>query len=372
MEWLNVTGGFDYGALHNYAGIETMRSGAVWVGVSAQQVGIEGGAGPGAAFALNNADPERYGGLTHPGDDWSYDIFSQAGAAVWFDKDVLGGLEPKRLIAFGWSQSASRLTTYVNALAPSMHVYNAYLLRRRFGFAFPLSTDIAGPAAARMRTDLDVPVFVLETEGDVLHESLGYAPARQPDTRLLRIWEIAGAAHGDTYSHRLSVDDDGSITTDRALFDTMLHPPTEVYDGAITCGRPINAGPAAYVLRAVLRHIDAWARDGTAPPKQPPLELAPGIRDAARDEHGNARGGVRTPHVDAPVATLSGVGNSGCPLFGTTAPFDATTLAAAYHDNAAFVAAWNKATAKSVRRGIILAEDAKRLRAVAKESSVGT
>ena len=43
VEWLNVTGGFDYGALHNDAGIEIMRSGAVWVGVSAQPVGIEGG-----------------------------------------------------------------------------------------------------------------------------------------------------------------------------------------------------------------------------------------------------------------------------------------------------------------------------------------
>ena len=133
-----------------------------------------------ASFALKNADPERYGELDHPGDDWSYDIFSQAGAAVWFDKAVLGGLAPERLIAFGWSQSASRLTTYVNALVPSMHVYNGYLLRSRFGFAFPLSADTAGPAAARMRTDLDVPVFVLETEGDVLHESLGYARLGPP------------------------------------------------------------------------------------------------------------------------------------------------------------------------------------------------
>jgi hypothetical protein len=372
VEWLNVTGGFDYGAMHNYAGIETMRSGAVWVGVSAQQVGIEGdgSAGGGSAVALKNADPERYGELHHPGDAWSYDIFTQAGAAIWFDRAVLGGLKPTRMIAFGWSQSGSRLTTYVNAVAPSVHVYNAYLLRSRFGFAAPLGIGAVGPPAARIRTDLDVPVFVLETEGDVLNEGLGYAPARQPDTRLFRSWEVTGAAHGDTYSHGLSADDDGSIATDRALFNSMFHPPTEVNDGAIKCARPINAGPAAYVLRAVLRHVDTWARDGTAPPKQPPIELAPGDHDAVRDERGNALGGVRTPHVDVPVATLSGIGNS-CFLFGTTAPFDAATLAAAYDDHAAFVAAWNKATTKAVRHGVILAEDAKRLRAVAKESSVG-
>ena len=135
----------------------------------------------------------------------------------------------------------------------------------------------------------------------------------------------------------------------------MLHPPTEVFDGAITCARPINAGPAAYVLRGVLRHLDAWARDGDTPPKQPPLELAPGNRDAVRDEHGNARGGVRTPHVEAPVATLSGTGSPACALFGNTAPLDAATLAMAYPDHAAFVAAWNTATATAVRRGVILA-----------------
>jgi len=33
------------------------------------------------------------------------------------------------------------------------------------------------------------------------------------------------------------------------------------------------------------------------------------------------KGGIRTPHVDAPVATLSGLGQTGtnfCGLFGTT------------------------------------------------------
>ena len=49
----------------------------VWVGVSAQSVGVEGGGG---AFdiSLKVVDPVRYGGLNHPGDDYSYDIFSQA------------------------------------------------------------------------------------------------------------------------------------------------------------------------------------------------------------------------------------------------------------------------------------------------------
>ena len=43
---------------------------------------------------------------------------------------------------------------------------------------------------------------------------------------------------------------------------------------------------------------------GAAPPAGPPLGVD---HDAvARDENGNAIGGVRTPPVDAPVATLTG------------------------------------------------------------------
>ena len=62
---------------------ELVRDGFAWVGVSAQQVGVD---------ALKAADPSRYGSLSHPGDSYSYDIFSQAGQAVWDDSaQLLGG-----------------------------------------------------------------------------------------------------------------------------------------------------------------------------------------------------------------------------------------------------------------------------------------
>ena len=48
------------------------------------------------------------------------------------------------------------------------------------------------------------------------------------------------------------------------------------------------------------------------------------------DEVGNARGGVRTPAVDAPVALLRGDTDPGapviCQLFGSTLPLDADVL----------------------------------------------
>ena len=81
--WLNVTAGFELGS----ASSEALR-GYAWVGVSAQKVGIDG-------FTENPAglkawDPMRYGSLVHPGDAYSYDIFTQAARAVGPERDRQG------------------------------------------------------------------------------------------------------------------------------------------------------------------------------------------------------------------------------------------------------------------------------------------
>jgi len=75
-EWLNVSGGLDVGAEWILLHTELMRSGAAWVGVSAQQVGVTGGGGliGFSGAGLTGTDPERYGVLCHPGDRFSYDI----------------------------------------------------------------------------------------------------------------------------------------------------------------------------------------------------------------------------------------------------------------------------------------------------------
>jgi hypothetical protein len=43
VEWLNVTAGLDTGPTWSLSWIDIMRQGAVWVGVSTQRVGVEGG-----------------------------------------------------------------------------------------------------------------------------------------------------------------------------------------------------------------------------------------------------------------------------------------------------------------------------------------
>src|SRR5262245_32152480 len=122
VEWLNVSGGLDSAPQWISSHSELLRDGFAWVGVSAQRVGVEGGTtivGQ-QSISLKLIDPVRYGSLHHPGDSFSYDIFSQVGQAIRHPAgaDPLAGLKVKAVIGSGHSQSAARLTTYVNAIHP--------------------------------------------------------------------------------------------------------------------------------------------------------------------------------------------------------------------------------------------------------------
>ena len=392
VEWLNVTGGLDASPDWTFEHTAMISEGAAWVGVTAQVVGIEGNGGPGSVLALKTADPVRYGSLVHPGDDYSYDIFSQAGAAVRTQSaKVLGGLTPRHVVAIGESQSAYRLTTYVNALALSTAVFDGYLLHSRGSAGAPLllgtrvggrpgSTDqvppeLAAPDPTFVRDDLDVPVLVFSSESDLPSNSLGYGRARQPDTDRFRGWEVAGTSHADAYMLGIGDSDDGTGAGDTALFHALSAPPSSIYGGIISCDSPINAGPNAYVLRAALRALEGWVRTGEPPPKMPRLHLDAAGTGYETDAHGNATGGIRSPQVDAPLAKLSGLGQKGesfCGLFGTTVPFDGATLRAVYPDHASFVAAWDAAVDAAVASKVLLPADAERLRSVAAVSIIGS
>src|SRR3546814_2856462 len=76
VEWLNVSLGFDVSFLDGPG----LYDGFVYVGVTSQYGGVFGeGEKP---QGLKDWDADRYGMLVHPGDDWSYDIFTQAGWAL--------------------------------------------------------------------------------------------------------------------------------------------------------------------------------------------------------------------------------------------------------------------------------------------------
>ena len=213
---------------------EILRRGHTWVGVSAQLIGVEGGpvlvSAPGAesvaGTGLVGIDPERYGTLEHPGDGYAFDIFSQVARAVRDDGPLL---------AAGESQSALALVTYHNGVQPLGGVFDGFFVHSRAGVALPLVgageyADLAGSIGdepARLRDDLDVPVLVLQAEGDVTGV-LDSVSARQDDSDTVRTWEVAGTAHADAH---------------------LLGP----IAASVDCGAPINDGPLHLVAKAALR-----------------------------------------------------------------------------------------------------------------------
>jgi alpha/beta hydrolase family protein len=376
VEWLNVTGGVDASPDWIHMHDELVRAGYAWVGVSAQAVGLNALKNPANASPAFG-DPVRYASLTHPGDSYSYDMFSQAGEAIRdHTAKILGGSHLERLIGVGESQSAGRLVTYIDAVHPRAHVYDGFLVHSRGASGSPLSQaplpTVTTPSPTFIRTDLHVPVLQFETETDLIQ--LGFLAARQPDTRRIATWEVTGTAHFDLYGLQTGATDTGNRQSVAAWFASMQHPTNQPTTG-FTCGLPINSGPQTFVLRAAIAAENRWIARGVHPPTSPRMQtLATTPPQLAVGADGIVLGGIRTPAVDAPVAKLSGLGQTGgtqfCNIFGTTVPFTNQQLSARYHSHGGFTVAWILATIESARAGFLRPVDAFNLAVVGARSDV--
>jgi hypothetical protein len=376
VEWLNVSGGLDAAPDWMLAHTHVLRRGHAWAGVSAQRAGIEGG-GLVEGMHLKASHPQRYAALSHPGDTWSFDIFSQAGRALLAEPGLLPRhrTQTALLLASGHSQSGAFLVTYVNAIDPLAAVFDGFLVHGRTGAGAALDTGFrpGAPAQAvgeRIRDDLRVPVIVLQTETDVT--LLGSGKAQQPDSDLLRNWEIAGAAHADTYLLFASGQDDGALPAWRLA--ELMRPTTDILMGRTAV--PVNSGPQHhYVECAALEQLDAWVAGRAKPPSAPRLDLAADGRDLHRDKLGIATGGIRTPWTDVPVAVLSGTGQRGemfAFLFGTTTGLSDADLACLYPEGKAdYLLKFEASLDAAIAAGFLLAEDRSEILAVAAESWPG-
>ena len=345
VEWLNVSSG-ESSPDWDYLNPMLTRDGYGYVGVSAQTLGIEGGTGitsSSASPGLIKQEPSRYGSLHQPGDQYALDIFAQVGRALRLEKSpaVLSDLHPRHIVAVGESQSAFYLTTFADALQPLTQTFDGIFIHSRGGTGASLSgssitsAKSSGPADLRIRTDLSVPVFMFETETDVT--KLGYAPAQQPNTSRIRTWEVAGTSHADSYIV-------GS------------------YASVLGCKTEINDGPQHPVVQAAFTAFGKWVTTGTPPPSPRPFVLkSKKPVTLARDAEGNVIGGVRTPAVNVPSSSLSGVPPAGasvlCSLFGSTTPFSPARMAQLYGNKATYLARYQKSLDQSISDGYILPQD---------------
>jgi hypothetical protein len=354
VEWLNVTSGRDADPDFGFAAPELLRDGFAYVGVTAQVVGVSGGAAlPIPDYhpkALVDQNPPRYKSLHHPGDQYSYDIFSQAAQAILHPSgpNPLGSLRAARLIAAGESQSASRLVTYVDAIAPITNIYDGFMIHSRGGSGTELGPGPAdaSPKIAHIRADLRVPVMMLATETDLF--GLRFYKAFQPDTKLIRTWQMAGTSHVDQSTL------DYGVASGRQWDKTSVIP-----DFQKLCGS-LNDGPEQYLVRGAFAALNAWVANGIQPAHSPAFSVVGGA--IARDVHGDAIGGIRTPAVDVPTESLSGEFDPSksfiCSLFGSRSPFTTATLKQLYPTHADYVTKVKTSAAAAVKAGFLLAPDA--------------
>ncbi len=153
-------------------------------------------------------------------------------------------------MALGESQSAFYLTTYADALQPLTHTFDGIFIHSRGGTGASLSGATItgkqqGPNNLRMpHTDLNVPVFMFETQTDLIE--LGYAAAQQPNTSSIRTWEVAGTSHADAYE-------------------------VGGYASSLGCTTRVDEGPQHTVVQAAFAAFTKWVDSGTPPPSPTPF-----------------------------------------------------------------------------------------------------
>lgn len=365
VHWNNVTAGFE---LFGGDSAEVL-SGHAFVAASVQRVGVHGFAR--APMGLVAWDPERYGSLSIPTDDISYDLFTQVAAAVGADRptagradDPLGGLAVHRLVAMGASQSAGRLRTYHNAVQPRTGAFDAFLLLIHFCRAMPLevgdrvvsivhrTADRVVPeilaSGERLRDDLDVPVLMVNSE----LEARATAGVRQPDGDRFRWWEAAGTSHQSLPVMR--------VRAAKFERDFRMALPVDDRMNRVTM-EPLNDAALAAVHR--------WLTAGEPPPVHPRIDIARSpdgthLAEPRRDELGIATGGIRLPQVVLPLRRHSSeplATDAFALLRGSSMALPRSWLLGRYGSEDRYLQAFRAATDGAVTAGVVPARDIERL-----------
>ena len=399
VEWDNVTLQTDLPIEFNWVYPKILASGDAYVEITAQQAGVCGNGLTGQPevsvsgvsvpvcnpLSLKGYDPVRYAPLVHPGDTYSYDIFSQGAEALLNPTGVrpLGDLHVKHLIAIGESQSAIELDDYIRFGADAAaQVFDGFL--------------IDADAHSVQPTSYRVPTIHLWSE----ESAQPVASTSGPNSR---IWEVAGMAHVDAWALDQITQELTGSELDTPQVSMAQQEATNATDADYGQEGPtVTAAtefPRRFAVDAALADLETWVDTGTPAPSAPPLEFsaagpiletAPTAPDLPigpdliatninalgligsplaleRDAYGNAIGGLRLPVISVPVATYNG--DDGV-LVGTSTPFAPATLYSLYPTHADYVADMFAATKADISERYLTAQDGVSLVTMACSSAI--
>lgn len=379
----NVGRGYDFsfswGVAHDYF----MENGDAWVAITYHPENLE---------ALKTFSPARYASLSManptaneqcaPGPNAAaapapleeglrWDIISQVGALLKAARPggPLAGFAVQRV--YGTSHGGE-LATYIAVfhpratLASGKPVYDGYIQHRHPGLT-RLRRCGAAPAANDPRhvlRNVGVPVMRVVSQTDVLGT---YARRREdsdtPGDRY-RLYEIAGAPHADAsfYPYMPTVADQK-----KTGFDAFLHSwpfPDQCEQETSLLRVPIMT----YALDAAFANLTRWVRDGVPAPRAERVAVQNGGTPQARlvlDQVGNAVGGVRSPHLDVPVATYytSTKGPGLCGNLAHMEAFDWARLNAMYGSPGNYAAKVSESVDRLVRERWLTEPDGRKIKA---------
>lgn len=333
-----------------------LRSGFGWVGISMHHEGIDDPKPPQTVtfgttkitlgMTLAQWDPERYGQLSVPSTDMSYDMLTQIARALKTQTfeggaDPFAGLKVRHIIAAGNTIAGERLSIYINAVQPTARVFDGFFLQDLHNGAKLTLSGVATPSPV-VRTDVAVPVIVLNTT------TASAERGPRPEGAMLRFWAPAGSSHTTgPYMARVAVANKR---------DLGLDSPGCPVDRA-------NTLPVQYVSGAAIVALDRWIKTGKAAPRFPQLPAFTGAKKPVLepasyfDANGNVKGGLRTPWVDVPVARYDWRGDC-LGGSGLSFPLSPDQLKALYGTPAVYHERFARSARAAEKRGVLLPADA--------------
>ena len=206
-------------------------------------------------------------------------------------------------------------------------------------------------------------------------EELGFNTfGRQSDTSTFRYYEVAGGSHNTVH---INVE----------LIPAGIFGPNPIFLQDL-CSEPLNTTADApvfvsYTLNALWERMTEQVDSGSAPPAGQVMDQIAVV--LGRDAQGNVTGGVRLPSMEAPLAkyvstsvadpnlppALQGIGGLACRLSGSVEAFDQATLDALYPDHGAYVSAVATSANALKQQGLLLQQDASRVKKAAAKSAIG-
>ena len=381
LEIFNYAGAERAFAGWGYCGEYMLAHGDVWVGITIKQSAVED---------LKKFDLKRYATLGFPNpvpvekrkpcssmpgvsekkgaetyeNGLAYDAISQVAALLKYrnvKNPLYGGsvLGKAAKYIIGMGASGCDLSLYAAALQPFAITKDGLPCIDGFHIHMTGYPGFISNGERRFEADDDrcrimtnVPLVWTQTMGDMrgggVHPSYSYM-YRWPDSdlpgRQHRQYEIAGAALGMDWDMGVCpcAEDLQKMGREKKVY------PLTGQKGEI---------PFHYVIRAVLDHLKKWIQYGLPAPKSAYIEMTGEYPDAdfVLDEHGNPKGGVRSPYVDVPVCTYTWKDDP-ANVRNIITPFSTEKLKKLYPSHEEYVRKVIKSVMEMIQRGFLLPED---------------